>query len=111
MNKPTIYRGRSAEIGILLVDDDSKNFHTCGITGSFLRIENQDGSFIEKAASTGLAWGLPDLNYLYVYPFTDVETNAFNLGVDLSVWLNIIFGANSMKYEKKKYLTVLEDVF
>ena len=111
MNKAVVYKGRASEIAVCFVDQDCNNLHTCGITGSFLRIENQDGSFIEKAASSGIAWGAPESTYMYIYPFTAEETALFKLGVDLSVYLKIVFGANSMKYEFKKFLLVMNDVF
>ncbi len=111
LNKATVYKGRAAQIPVCFVDEDGVNLHTCGITGSTIRIENQDGSFIEKAASTGLAWGTPDQTYLYIYPFTSEETALFKNGTEKSIFLKVIFGENCMKYEFKKFLTIFDDVF
>ncbi len=111
LNKGFIYKGRAAQVAVCFVDDNANNLHCCGITGSSIRIENQDGSFIEKDASTGIAWGIPDLTYMYIYPFTPEETALMKARIDGSIWLKIKFGADSMKYEMKKFITVAEDVF
>lgn len=110
-NKAIVYKGRANEIAVCFVDENYNSLPTCGISSSSIRIENEDGSFIEKVATQGLAWGLPDKNYLYIYPFTADETNLFKAGVDKSIFLKISFGADCMKYEFKKFLTVLDDVF
>ncbi len=110
-NKATIYKGRAVQIPVCFVDSDKQNLPTCGITGSTVKIENQDGSFIEKAAATGIAWGVVCQTYMYIYQFTPEETALFLPGNDLSLYLTILFGENHYKYEFKKFLTVVEEIF
>ncbi len=112
LNKAVINKGRAAQVAVCLIDTLSgANLFTCGMTSTVIRIENQDGTFIEKVAATGLSWGLPDPTTLHVYEFSADETALMKTGVDRSVWVKVIFGANFMKYEMKKFLTVQDDAF
>ncbi len=110
-NKSVVYKGRATQIAVCLVDDQNLQLPTQGITGSFVRIENEDGSFIEKAASTGIAWGVVEQTFLYIYPFTKEETMLFKKGTDKSLFLKICFGDNCYKYEYKTFLKVFDDIF
>jgi hypothetical protein len=110
-NKAQVTRGQAGEVAATLVDPQGNAFFTCGLTGITMRIENEDGSFLEKAASTGTSWGLPEKTYMYIFGFTPEETALFKVGSDLSVWLKCSFGVNDTKYEMARFLTVMADLY
>ncbi len=110
-NKACVYKGRASQIAVVFVDENGVNLHTCGMTASTIRIENEDGSFIEKVAGSGISWGAPDQTYLHLYDFTPEETALFKKGLERSIFLKISFGTPFLKFEFKKFLNVYEDLF
>ncbi len=113
MNKQTLFRGRAAQVCVTFVDKNNNNeqLFTCGITGSKIRVQNEDESFTEKVASSGLVWGIPQKTYIYIYDFTAEETALMKLGADQSLFLQIDFGADFSRHEMKQFLTIIDDAF
>jgi hypothetical protein len=110
-NKLKTYKGRACELALTLIDDLGNQLPTCGLTSAVIRIPNEDGSFIEKAASRGLVFGICESTSIYVYAFTAEEAALFKVGRDMDVGLTIGFGTDSWKVSMKGALTVLNEVF
>lgn len=110
-NKASLYRGRPHDLVVTLVDSAGEQFHTCGFTGTMIRLEKQDGSFLEKTPSGGFQFGVLNPTFMQVFSLTAEETALLKLGPEQSVFLKIIFGANSAKYQLKRFLEVSEDIF
>jgi hypothetical protein len=111
-NKAEVFKGRATQFPVCLVDASANQLPTSGITAAFLRIENEDGSFIEKQSTAGIVWGIsPEQTFLQIFPFTKEETALFKSGLDMKVWLKLVFGENEMKYEIPAYLKVYDEVY
>ena len=111
-NVMTCYKGRAYELGVFYIDANSNEISIAGLTGHYLRIQNQNGTFIEKMVTAGFGWGLQlNQNYLGVFAFTKDETALFKVGANQSVFLKLVYGDNVVWQEIKGYLTVLPDLF
>ncbi len=110
INKATVYKGRAAEFSVIYVDEKGNEYDTCNCTSALVRIENQDGTFLEKAPSTGIIWGTTKKTYLHVYTFSAAETALFKAGIK-PLQVKLSYGENYSKIEFKEFLTVLNDLF
>jgi len=55
-------------MGVFYVNEAGQQISINGLTGHYLKIQNQDGTWIEKQCLSGFQWGLPlNSTYLGVY--------------------------------------------
>ncbi len=111
-NKVVCYRGRAYDLPVFYLNESLNQINTFGLTDHFLKIQNQDGSWIEKQCLNGFQFGLPlNRTYLGVFSFSAAETALFKLGANQSVFLKLIFGDNVVFQEIKSYLFCYADRF
>ncbi len=111
LNKQTIYKGNKTQVCVIMVDENGWPLPLVGITAIHARIQNQDDSFVAKPAITAFTWGVVETFTAYVFEFTSEETALFKESPEESLWLKADYGENSKKFEFKKFLKVVPDVY
>lgn len=99
-------------MGVFYVNEAGQQINITGLTAHYLKIHNQDGSWIEKQCTNGFVWGLPlNQTYLGIYSFSSEETALFKGGPMQSAFLKLCYGENVVWQEIKNYLFVYPDSF
>jgi len=110
INKFKAYRGRACQFAILMVDEDGDPIPVEGLQTITALIQNEDGSYLEKAAAGGVTWGLGEKVTLYYFTFTAEETEVWKLGDNRAIFVRIGFTATTIMHEFNTFLDVAEEL-